>query len=818
MEEKEIILEIEKTETEILALELEKEAEETIELEQELSVLGGAADVLELITYEEIKMLRDNALLEQGCYYRITDYETTTVQEATQSAGHKFDIIVHALSESVLDEEAKAIQSEGDEYFANNNLAGWQLWYTLDNDTSRFAWADENGKGVIYRLIDENGNDLPYDFKNIQMLDANNSEDTTYYYTFDSSGIDHSLNGSLCFNNVINKYISGTQRVNRIIFKCRNAEVSTNFFDFECYNNTMGSCDHMKFGRECYGNVFGGMNHLCTFETKFRNNFVGSETQSIQVGQGASNNYFNACTYYSTFGNYFRNNKLPKYLYYSSFGHYVQNIILGENEDNLGQYMRFLTFENNVTYLNLYKTDATTKTYMENIKICSGTNGTSSKRINIEVSELAQKYAITYGKTSTGELKKYCDADKEEYTADDIKFEDGTTFQEKYNSGDLNGKDGIDGKDGADGYTPVKGKDYFDGVNGKDGIDGKDGADGYTPVKGTDYYTEEDKQEMVNSTIDTIKNQNIYVDKEEFEDYIKTIPVDGVLYNVGHFDKEENLPDKAQQSGIVGSSPKTFDADPTKSDINISDLNSIITSRGGMVKAYIFGAKLDENNYIFLNTDYPEIIKSFAYGSDGSYEIYVESDLVGTGKTAAIYYSCNGYKKGFFISDMMIEMGMEESMLATDMVWESGMDIPEKGTIKGYIGGNGQAKIFGNLPNTIYYKTHGDNAYKRISEMIGPMSVETLPNAGSDSLTLAFANDYTYNEGMEVLRFDENYQAYWITDKDGAKENDVATVGIYNKMYVVDSDGEWKEWNKPNPEEIVNIVLESLPNGNEVSY
>lgn len=80
---------------------------------------------------------------------------------------------------------------------------------------------------------------------------------------------------------------------------------------------------------------------------------------------------------------------------------------------------------------------------------------------------------------------------KQEYTANDITFEDGSTFQEKYDSGELKGEQGIQGIAGEDGYTPVKGKDYFDGANGKDGIDGK------TPVKGTDYYTEADKQEMV---------------------------------------------------------------------------------------------------------------------------------------------------------------------------------------------------------------------------------------------------------------------------------------------------------------------------------
>ena len=49
-------------------------------------------------------------------------------------------------------------------------------------------------------------------------------------------------------------------------------------------------------------------------------------------------------------------------------------------------------------------------------------------------------------------------------------------------SGEFDGKDGVDGKDG---YTPIKGIDYFDGLNGKDGIDGHDG---YTPIKGVDYF------------------------------------------------------------------------------------------------------------------------------------------------------------------------------------------------------------------------------------------------------------------------------------------------------------------------------------------
>ena len=45
-------------------------------------------------TYAELKEARDNRKLIPGQQYRITDYECTTSQENTKSAGHKFDIIV----------------------------------------------------------------------------------------------------------------------------------------------------------------------------------------------------------------------------------------------------------------------------------------------------------------------------------------------------------------------------------------------------------------------------------------------------------------------------------------------------------------------------------------------------------------------------------------------------------------------------------------------------------------------------------------------------------------------------------------------------
>lgn len=120
------------------------------------------------VTYQELKQLRDSSQLVPGQYYRITDYVTTTTESNTASAGHQFDVIVLALDRVTLAEEAWATHNENESYFVNSNLSAWKLWYSLDNDTGKFIWADENnGKGVIYRMIDEKNNDLPYDFKNI---------------------------------------------------------------------------------------------------------------------------------------------------------------------------------------------------------------------------------------------------------------------------------------------------------------------------------------------------------------------------------------------------------------------------------------------------------------------------------------------------------------------------------------------------------------------------------------------------------------------------------------------------------------------------
>ena len=104
------------------------------------------------VTYSKLIEILNNNLLLPGARYRITDYETIVSGDNINSAGHKFDIIVTALSSNTLSENASCIHNENDDYFSNSNLSAWEVKYTIYNDTDHYLWANTNGKGVIYYM------------------------------------------------------------------------------------------------------------------------------------------------------------------------------------------------------------------------------------------------------------------------------------------------------------------------------------------------------------------------------------------------------------------------------------------------------------------------------------------------------------------------------------------------------------------------------------------------------------------------------------------------------------------------------------------
>lgn len=106
---------------------------------------------IEEITYNGLIIKKNKGELVPGKYYRITDYVTTTAQEGTQSAGHQFDIIVLALDDHTLSDDAKAALHDGDTYFSGNNckLESWELKYSFENNTVNFKWAEPDER-ILY--------------------------------------------------------------------------------------------------------------------------------------------------------------------------------------------------------------------------------------------------------------------------------------------------------------------------------------------------------------------------------------------------------------------------------------------------------------------------------------------------------------------------------------------------------------------------------------------------------------------------------------------------------------------------------------------
>lgn len=258
----------------------------------EESLANGKLDKAIPITHDALVALRDNGELVPGQLYRITDYDCTTAQEDTQSANHQFDIIVTADSESTLNENARAVKHDGSAYFANSNLAAWELKYCLDNDTDRFAWADSlYGKGVIFYMKDEWNNECPYDFKNILFkrkltngeYDPNGKD--TWVYTFNAydedqeeiwdatmlNGLSIDDGGCYCANNIIKKYghsYGGIEYLKSYLndnvflnlYSVENQEYfecNSNNLDIDCYQNTFGnSASGNKLGVSCAHNFF----------------------------------------------------------------------------------------------------------------------------------------------------------------------------------------------------------------------------------------------------------------------------------------------------------------------------------------------------------------------------------------------------------------------------------------------------------------------------------------------------------------------------------------------------------------------------------
>ena len=399
-------------------------------------------DIQTSITYSKLVTLRNNSELIPGMQYRITDFVTTcndsgsTDGVITSSVSHQFDIIVTADTTNTLNADARVCLHEFEDpesddamYFLNlnNKLSEWKIKYDINNDTTKYQWADTNtGKGVIYWMQDEFGNEACYDFKNI-LFDG--------YYTFNMvnrDNQDYSLQGRSCYENKIKGYYSGLKLIlNNIRFSngTSTRPCNNNTFDINCYNNTFGAyqcqyntfgigcynnefksnCYNNTFGNDCWSNTFGGGCGYNTFGDVCQGNkFVGI-CQGNTFGNNCSSNTFGEYCYNNTFGNYCRSNKFGNYFDSNTFENNCQYIIFGSDENNLISNCRYNHFGIGCLHICVID-DETSTNYVQNYNISKFLQGTSRECINITTSRNLPT-VTTVAKNSLGKIVYYCEAD-----------------------------------------------------------------------------------------------------------------------------------------------------------------------------------------------------------------------------------------------------------------------------------------------------------------------------------------------------------------------------------------------------------------------
>ena len=295
----------------------------------------------------------------------------------------------------------------------------WQKWeadrgYILDDVNSYYYLTNrivdgeiintsKFGKGVIYKMIDEYGNDLPYDFKNIKfkrwlyadgggITDEENGDVESYCYTFsweESNGdiIDASIFGNnghllndegqiygvygniMCVHMDYGDFVENPKSIKQLLNN--NVFFSTYGFDTsyygcrfnklgnECYSNTFGDgCYSNTFGNGCYSNTFGNYCGSNTFGDGCYSNTFGNGCYSNTFGYSCDNNTLGAYCYGNTVSNYCGsntfgyscdNNTLGAYCYGNTFGNYCGSNTFGYSCDNntLGAYCYGNTFGNN---------------------------------------------------------------------------------------------------------------------------------------------------------------------------------------------------------------------------------------------------------------------------------------------------------------------------------------------------------------------------------------------------------------------------------------------------------------------------------------
>ena len=225
--------------------------------------------------------------------------------------------------------------------FINNNLSAWELKYSIENTSNIVNWVKSDGKGHIYYMKDEFGNECNYDFKNIRYGNY-----YTFDYEIDGKHIDgSSVYGNLCYNNVISMDVSGANGklgFAKIYFKNTNnsAQCHSNrilhdnwqiTFGNNCYDNYIGEkSQFITIGNNCHHNIIKCNSQYITLNNDCYSNTVDIGCESINFGERCNHNIVNCNSKNITLNNDCYSNTIGIGCETITFGERCRNNILND--------------------------------------------------------------------------------------------------------------------------------------------------------------------------------------------------------------------------------------------------------------------------------------------------------------------------------------------------------------------------------------------------------------------------------------------------------------------------------------------------------
>ena len=279
------------------------------------------------------------------------------------------------------------------------------MYLSKTDDTEEIGEYLPSGTGVIYRMIDEWNNDIPYDFKNIQFIrpitngrvDFDNGTNE-WFYTFNQYGGDGSIrigeNDENDYPNATNNKMHSLYELGFNVFM---KDANNNIFNGYALNNTFevvtqnnqfsNGFQRNMFVKESYGYdaVFNNIFHERCEGNKLSEGCWGNE-----FAHGSSNNVLGISCNNNRFGPGSSEITLARTCAFNDFGAGISYITFDKG------FTRNVIVESGNTNITLTSTQTTSgSNALTNIKISQGTNTTSTVK-TISHNTVNDTYQTTY--------------------------------------------------------------------------------------------------------------------------------------------------------------------------------------------------------------------------------------------------------------------------------------------------------------------------------------------------------------------------------------------------------------------------------------